>query len=93
MKRLLRQSLDILFGKEGGAIEATGHKIITEPSADGKLTPEMIQRAFQRSSAFAYQPKAKMVFMSQATEIGTIYTKQELEAMATVCKTLNLLLL
>lgn len=82
-----------IVGKEGGAIEATGHKIIAEPSADGKLTPEIIQLACRKSSAFAYQPKVKMVFISQATEIGTIYTKQELEEIAAVCKTLNLLLL
>ncbi|CAO1598013.1 hypothetical protein XANCAGTX0491_001790 [Xanthoria calcicola] len=76
-----------IVGKEGGAIEATGHKIITESGVDGKLTPEMIQSAFRRSSAFDYQPKAKMVFISNATEIGT------LAAVAAICKRLDLLLL
>ncbi|KAF2118075.1 putative threonine aldolase [Lophiotrema nucula] len=82
-----------IVGKEGGAIEATGHKIITEPGIDGKLTPEMIQSAFDRSSEFAYQPKAKMVFISNATEIGTVYNRNELAAVAGICKKLKLLLL
>ncbi|KAH8729177.1 peptidase family M49-domain-containing protein [Ilyonectria robusta] len=82
-----------IVGKEGGAIEAIGHQILVEPSADGKLTPEKIQSAFHRSSLFAYQPKAKMVFISNATEVGTIYTKAELAAIASVCQDLKLLLL
>ncbi|KAI4101810.1 MAG: hypothetical protein LQ339_004856 [Xanthoria mediterranea] len=82
-----------IVGKEGGAIESTGHKIITESGGDGKLTPEMIQSAFRRSSAFDYQPKAKMVFISNATEIGTLYNRSELAAVAAICKELDLLLL
>ena len=79
--------------KEGGAIEATGHKILTEPGVDGKLTPEMIQSAFDRSSEFDHQPKPMMVFISNATEIGTVYNKSELAAVAAICKRLKLLLL
>ncbi|KAK2603431.1 hypothetical protein QQS21_004382 [Conoideocrella luteorostrata] len=58
-----------IVGKKAGAIEATGHQVLVEPSANGKLTPEKIQSAFHRSSLFAYQPKAKMVFISNATEL------------------------
>ncbi|RKK89761.1 hypothetical protein BFJ68_g16636 [Fusarium oxysporum] len=82
-----------IVGKEGGAIEATGHQILVEPSADGKLTPEKIQSAFDKSSLFSYQPKATMVFISNATEVGTIYSKAELEAVASICQNLKLLLL
>ncbi|MCJ1401561.1 hypothetical protein MMC11_004777, partial [Xylographa trunciseda] len=81
-----------IVGKEGGAIEATGHKIIAEPGVDGKLTPEIIQLAFDRSSEFDYQPKPKMVFISNTTEIGTLYTRSELAAVAAICKKLKLLL-
>ena len=81
-----------IVGKEGGAIEATGHKIITEPGVDGKLTPEMIQSAFDRSSEFEWQPKPKMVFISNATEIGTVYNLQELKAVAAICQKLKLFL-
>lgn len=82
-----------IVGKEGGAIEVIGHQILVEPSADGKLTPEKIQSTLHRSSLLAYQPKAKMVFISNATEVGTIYTKAELAAIASVCQDLKLLLL
>ncbi|KAF2649447.1 putative threonine aldolase [Lophiostoma macrostomum CBS 122681] len=81
-----------IVGKEGGAIEAIGHKVLTGPSVDGKLTPETVQSIFQGSSEFSYQPKARMVFVSNATEIGTVYTKRELMAVAAKCKELNLLL-
>lgn len=81
-----------IVGKEGGAIEATGHKILTEPGVNGKLTPEMIQSAFDRSSEFDWQPKPKMVFISNTTEIGTLYNISELKAVAAICKKLKLLL-
>jgi threonine aldolase len=82
-----------IVGKEGGCVEATGHKILVEPGVDAKLTPEQIQSAFDRSSLFAYQPKPRMVFISNATEVGTVYTKSEFEAVAAICKKLSLLLL
>ncbi|KAK3985475.1 pyridoxal phosphate-dependent transferase [Cladorrhinum sp. PSN332] len=82
-----------ITGKEGGGVEATGHKILVAGDVDGKLTPEYIQAAFDESSLFAWQPKAKMVFISNATEVGTVYTRSELEAVAATCKKLNLLLL
>lgn len=82
-----------IVGKEGGAIEATGHKIISDDVKDGKPTPAMIQAAVDRNSAFAYQPKARMVYISNATEIGTIYKKSELLALAAICKKLGLLLM
>ena len=46
-----------IVGKEGGCVEATGHKILVEPDKGGKLTPARIQSAFDKSSQFAYQPK------------------------------------
>ena len=60
---------------------------------DGKLTPEIIQSAFDRSSIFDWQPKPKIVFISNATEIGTVCDKSELAAVAAICKRLELLLL
>ncbi|KAF2690772.1 threonine aldolase [Lentithecium fluviatile CBS 122367] len=82
-----------IVSKEGSAIEASGYKIIAAPGANGKLTLDIIQLAFGRSAEFAFQPKAKMVFISNATEIGTVYTKGELEAVTALCKNLRLLLL
>ncbi|KAI1323226.1 putative threonine aldolase [Xylariaceae sp. FL0255] len=82
-----------IVSKEGGAIEATGHQVLSAPGVDGKLTPEIIQRLYSESVKFPFQPKPKMVFVANATELGTVYTKAELSSIATVCKTLNLLLL
>ncbi|EXJ83937.1 threonine aldolase [Capronia epimyces CBS 606.96] len=79
--------------KETAAIEATGHKIITQPAVDGKLTPDKIRLAFDQNSIFAHQAKPKMVYISNATEIGTVYTRSELAAIAAICKSLDLLIL
>lgn len=80
--------------KESGAIESTGHKIIiTEPTADGKLTPEKVGTAFNQNSLFAHQAKPRMVYISNATEMGTVYTRSELAALSTACRSLDLLLL
>ncbi|MCL2497330.1 MAG: aminotransferase class V-fold PLP-dependent enzyme [Symbiobacteriaceae bacterium] len=70
---------------ETGAIEATGHRVVTFPSDDGKMKPEIVRNAFERQrSEHVTQPK--MVYISQSTELGTIYTKAELEALAQVCQ-------
>ncbi|CAF9914570.1 MAG: hypothetical protein HETSPECPRED_002017 [Heterodermia speciosa] len=83
-----------IVGEEGGAIEATGHQILTEPpGVDGKLTPGMIYFAFDRSWQSDFQPKPKMVFIANATESGTVYTKSELKAIADICLSLKLFLL
>jgi threonine aldolase len=59
---------------EAGAIEATGHKIITVQSTDGKLTPELIQKGLdEHQDEHTVKPAA--VFISNSTELGTIYTE------------------
>lgn len=77
---------------ETGAIEATGHKIHGVVSgSDGKLTPESIRElVMQHTDEHMVKPKA--VFISHATEVGTIYKKNELEAISKACKELNLYL-
>ncbi|KUJ16109.1 beta-eliminating lyase [Mollisia scopiformis] len=90
---IIATELGHIVGKEGGAVEATGHKILVERGVEGKLTPEQIQSAVDRSSEFAWQPKARMVFISNTTEVGTVYNKSEFEAIAAICKRLSLLLL
>lgn len=70
---------------ETGAIEATGHKVIAMTSADGKLTPAMVQEALStHTDEHMVQPK--MVYISNTTEIGTQYTKAELEALCHLCR-------
>ena len=70
---------------ETGAIEATGHKIIEVEPVDGKLTPELILNELRKHEDH-HMVKPKMVYISNSTEIGTVYTKDELEAISKVCK-------
>ena len=76
---------------ETGAIEATGHKIIEVEPVDGKLTPELILNELRKHEDH-HMVKPKMVYISNTTEIGTVYTKDELEAISKVCKDNNLYL-
>lgn len=70
---------------ESGAVEATGHKIITYPHPDGKVTPEMVEAALS-DNPDEHTTTPKLVYISNATEVGTIYTKAELAALHQVCK-------
>ena len=76
---------------ETGAIEATGHKVISIKVDDGKLKPIHIQMAIDEHTD-EHMVKPKMVYISNPTEIGTIYVKQELEDLSNFCKNNNLFL-
>ncbi len=78
--------------REAGAIEATGHKIITLPTDDGKLTPGDLQKALDENAHYPHVAKPRMVYISNATETGRFYTKAELVALSTFCRNNNLLL-
>ncbi|MDW2799421.1 beta-eliminating lyase-related protein [Clostridium boliviensis] len=70
---------------ETGAIEATGHKVLAMPGKEGKLTPDEIIQAFEyHTDEHMVQPK--MVYISNSTEIGTQYSKAELEALHRLCR-------
>lgn len=70
---------------ETGAIEATGHKVLTKEAFHGKLTPALVQQVLDaHTDEHMVQPK--MVYISNSTEIGTIYSKAELEALHHFCK-------
>lgn len=76
---------------ETGAVEGSGHKVLTVPSSDGKLRPEYIEKVLkQHTDEHMVQPK--MVYISNTTELGTIYTKKELEAISKCSKENNLIL-
>ncbi len=79
--------------RETGAIEATGHKIISVTSQDGKLTSDDIGSALASNAHYPHMTKPRMVYISNATEAGTVYTKAELEALSETCKSKGLLLL
>jgi threonine aldolase len=70
---------------ETGAIEATGHKINTVKTLDGKLTPELIKPVLIAHED-EHMVKPKLVFISNSTEIGTHYTNNELKKLSSFCK-------
>lgn len=80
---------------ETGAIEATGHKVITVPSADGKVDPKLVRKVVEGQSLsmdaeHIVQPK--LVYISNPTEYGTMYTLAELKALYSLCKDMGLYL-
>ena len=80
---------------ETGAIEATGHKVLALPSPDGKLTAEQIRKAAGAQSEAMdaeHNVQPKMVYISNTTEVGTIYTLAELEEISAACKDCGLYL-
>ena len=81
-----------IIARETGAIELSGHKIINCPPEDGKLTPKTIQKALDDHWHFPHMAKPRMVYVSNATEVGTVYTKEEFVALRKICTDNNLLL-
>ena len=74
---------------ETGAIEATGHKVLALPSGDGKLSADQVEELYLEhihDESFEHTVQPKMVYISNPTELGTIYTKAELEALYGVCR-------
>jgi threonine aldolase len=76
---------------ETGAIEATGHKVITVDAPDGKVSVDALQRAVERH-ADHHMVKPRLVYISDATELGTIYTKADLQALRAFLDARDLLL-
>lgn len=80
---------------ESGAIEATGHKVLALPSKDGKITAEQVQEEYTKhykDPDREHMVQPKLVYISNPTEIGTIYSKAELTALSKVCRENNLYL-
>ncbi len=76
---------------ETGAIEACGHKILLAHSADGKLkTAQILSILAEHDNHHMVKPR--LVYISNSTELGTIYTKDELSAIYQICQIHNLLL-
>lgn len=78
---------------EAGAIEATGHKIIEVKNyGDGKIKLDDVKKAFELHKNNFHKIQPKMVYISNPTELGTLYTKAELEALYEYCKGVGLYL-
>ena len=70
---------------ETGAIEATGHKVCDIYTPDGKLTPALVESVLAEHNGTEHMVLPRMVYISDSTEIGTIYTKAELTALRRCC--------
>ena len=78
---------------ETGAIESTGHKVLSIASADGKLTATQIEEAVlahQHEDGPEHMVQPGMVYISFPTEVGTVYTLAELESISTICRKYSL---
>jgi len=62
---------------------SNGAKLLTASGENGKLTPEGIERLVTRRNDIHY-PKPKVVSITQATEVGTVYNREELLALRSV---------
>ena len=74
---------------ETGAVEATGHKVITVAGEEGKVTADEIRVVYEshwKDPTHEHLAQPAMVYISNPSEIGTVYTLEELEEIAKVCR-------
>ncbi|MGI6075699.1 MAG: threonine aldolase family protein [Pyramidobacter sp.] len=80
---------------ESGAIEASGHKVETLPGVDGRISAEQVKqavRSYWEDETREHRTQPKLVYISNPTEYGTLYSKAELTALHEVCHEENLYL-
>lgn len=80
---------------ETGAVEATGHKCLVLAGTNGKITAAQIEAAVTAHRAnptHEHEVQPGMVYISNPTEWGTLYSKEELQAISQACRTLGLYL-
>jgi threonine aldolase len=82
-----------IIDKEAGAIEATGHKIIPVPGVRGKMTPANLETVLSQNTFFPHMAKPRLVYISNATELGTVYSRQQLKELSDLCRRRDLLML
>lgn len=78
---------------EAGAIEFTGHKVIELPQTNGKLAAETIRtyrENFYSDGSNAHMVRPGLVYLSQPTELGTLYSKKEMADISAVCREFDL---
>jgi threonine aldolase len=80
-----------IYVNETGAIEATGHKVEATPSSDGKLRPADVI-PFLNKARGHHVVRTRAVYISNSTELGTVYSKQELAELSAFCKANDLIL-
>ena len=78
---------------ESGAIEASGHKVLTLASYEGKVRAEDVDNyitEFYKDETYQHMVAPGMLYISQPTEYGTIYALKELELLSEVCHKHNI---
>lgn len=78
---------------EAGAIEYTGHKVLTLPEHDGKIAAEDLRSLMEthlHDGSWDHMVQPGMVYISYPTELGTLYSKKELEELYRVCQAYSL---
>ncbi|MBQ8474086.1 MAG: aminotransferase class V-fold PLP-dependent enzyme [Clostridia bacterium] len=73
---------------EAGAIEFSGHKVLTIPNENGKLVPEKVRQYvenFYSDATYPHMVRPGAVYISHPTEYGTLYSKDELKALRSIC--------
>ncbi|MCI6377233.1 MAG: beta-eliminating lyase-related protein [Clostridiales bacterium] len=78
---------------ETGAIEATGHKVLPLPGKDGKISAAQVREAVEAHRAdgtHEHMVCPGMVYISHPTELGALYTRGELAALADTCRALGI---
>ncbi len=74
---------------EAGAIEATGHKVLTIPHREGKLGAQDVRRLldlYEGDETHEHMVQPGMVYISNTTELGTVYTAEELAELSGLCR-------
>ncbi|MDW0118551.1 low specificity L-threonine aldolase [Sporosarcina thermotolerans] len=78
-----------IAGHESGAIEASGHKVLTLPSDDGKITARQVKELYDahwNDVTHEHMVQPGLVYISHPSENGTTYSKSELEELSKVCR-------
>ena len=78
---------------ESGAIEAGGHKVISLPHTSGKVDAEVLERyllTYEADPTAEHMVRPGLLYISQPTEYGTLYTAEELEDLSLVCRSHDL---
>lgn len=81
---------------EAGAIEFTGHKVLTLPEKNGKINAADLKNlieTFYGDENHEHMVFPGMVYISHPTEYGTLYTKKELTELSAVCRNIKFLFL
>ncbi|MFW2177741.1 MULTISPECIES: threonine aldolase family protein [unclassified Moraxella] len=75
-----------IYVNEAGAIEATGHKVVAVPSEQGKVTVAGLTAMLAKFQLLPHVVRIKAVYISNTTEVGTVYSLSELQAISAFCR-------